>query len=147
MIIDFEIGQTEKEKVVVTEMLIEEMAKISNDYNPIHMSDEFARNSIFGKRIAHGLVCEALVSSLIVNKLPGAGAIFLNISFTFRKPVFIEDTITVTGTIKSIDHERDIMILEIICNNQDDIIVTESIAEVKYIKIKESNNAKNHEND
>lgn len=132
---DFEVGQTEEDEIEVTDMLIEDMAKISRDYNPIHMSDEFARNSIFGKRIAHGLVCEALVSSLIGNKLPGAGAIFLNISFTFRKPVFIEDTITATGIIKKINHEKDILTLEVVCRNQNNVIVTESTSDVKYIRV------------
>lgn len=133
MVIDFEIGQTEKDEIVVTEMLIEDMAKISKDYNPIHMSDEFARNTIFGERIAHGLVCESLVSSLIGNKLPGPGAIFLSINFIFRKPVFIGDVVTAIGVIKGINYKKDILTLDVICYNQDNVIVTESTSEVKLI--------------
>jgi 3-hydroxybutyryl-CoA dehydratase len=74
-----------------------------------------------------------LVSSLIGNKLPGPGAIFLSINFIFRKPVFIGDVVTAIGVIKGINYKKDILTLDVICYNQDNVIVTESTSEVKLI--------------
>jgi 3-hydroxybutyryl-CoA dehydratase len=130
----FEIGQTDRVQIDITDDLICDMAKMSNDYNPIHMSDEYAEKSIFRKRIAHGLVCEALVSNLIGTKLPGPGAVFVEISFRFIKPVYIGDTITAVGSVKEVIPSKAVLLIDVVCQNQNGEIVTECSSKVKYLE-------------
>ena len=82
----FYVGQSAEETITVTEKLIYETADFSGDYNPIHTSKEYAEKTRFKGRIAHSLVCEALTSKLIGMKLPGAGAVFITMSFVCTKP-------------------------------------------------------------
>lgn len=129
----YSIGQKAEEIVCVTNELILEIAKVSNDYNPIHISDDYAAKTTFGKRIAHGLVCEALISNLIGTKLPGPGAIFINFSINFYKPVYIGDTIIARGEI--VEKEKAIMMIDVKCYNQKNELVVESMSKVKLLNI------------
>ena len=131
----FTVGQKAEEDVQVTDKMILEIAKVSNDYNPIHLSDEYSAKTPFGKRIAHGLVCEGLISNLIGTKLPGPGAIFINISINFYKPVFIGDTITARGEITEIIEHKSIMMINVDCFNQENELVVGSISKVKLLDI------------
>lgn len=131
----FQIGQTAQDHVIVTEKLIYETADFSGDYNPVHTSEDFARKTQFKSRIAHSLICEALVSKLIGTQLPGAGAVFINISFACLKPVYIGDEIKAVGTIKAIDEERKILDIQVACFNEREEMVVESQAKVLYLDI------------
>ncbi|MDI9494397.1 MAG: MaoC family dehydratase [Bacillota bacterium] len=129
----FYVGQSAEDTITVTEKLIYETADFSGDYNPIHTSKEYAEKTRFKGRIAHSLVCEALTSKLIGMKLPGAGAVFITMSFVCTKPVFIGDEITATATIKAIDEERDILDMQVQCRNQRDEVVVECETRVLYL--------------
>ncbi|PKM84639.1 MAG: enoyl-CoA hydratase [Firmicutes bacterium HGW-Firmicutes-11] len=131
----FQIGQTAEDHVIVTEKLIYETADFSGDYNPVHTSEDFARKTKFKSRIAHSLICEALVSKLIGTQLPGAGAVFINISFACLKPVYIGDEIKAIGTIKDIDVARSILDIQVACFNEREEVVVESQAKVLYLDI------------
>ena len=131
----FQIGQTAQDHVIVTEKLIYETADFSGDYNPVHTSEDFARKTKFKSRIAHSLICEALVSKLIGTQLPGAGAVFINISFACLKPVYIGDEIKAIGTIKDIDVARSILDIQVACFNEREEVVVESQAKVLYLDI------------
>jgi 3-hydroxybutyryl-CoA dehydratase len=131
----FQIGQSAQDHVIVTEKLIYETADFSGDYNPVHTSEDFARKTQFKSRIAHSLICEALVSKLIGTQLPGAGAVFINISFACLKPVYIGDEIKAVGTIKAIDEERNILDIQVACFNEREELVVESQAKVLYLDI------------
>jgi 3-hydroxybutyryl-CoA dehydratase len=131
----FQIGQSAQDHVIVTEKLIYETADFSGDYNPVHTSEDFARKTQFKSRIAHSLICETLVSKLIGTQLPGAGAVFINISFACLKPVYIGDEIKAVGTIKAIDEERNILDIQVACFNEREELVVESQAKVLYLDI------------
>jgi acyl dehydratase len=128
------IGSEAQESIIVTDSLIQEMARLSNDYNPIHMSSEYSKKTIFEKRIAHGLIVEIIVSNLIGNKLPGRGAIFMNLEFKFIKPLFIGDVLYANGIIEDII-ENDILLIRVDCLNQENILVSTCIAKVKYLEM------------
>ncbi len=129
----FYVGQSAVETIKVTENLIYETADYSGDYNPIHTSKDYAERKRFKTRIAHSLVCEALTSKLIGMKLPGAGAVFIKIGFTFLKPVIIGDEIAATATIMEIDEEKDILDIRVQCHNQMDEVVVECDTKVLYL--------------
>ncbi len=129
----FYVGQSAEETVTITENLIYETADYSGDYNPIHTSKDYAEKTRFRARIAHSLVCEALTSKVIGMKLPGAGAVFINMSFTCLRPVFIGDTITATATVKAIDETKDILDMQVQCRNQRNEVVVECETKVLYL--------------
>ncbi len=129
----FYVGQKAEESIAVTENLIYETADYSGDYNPVHTSKRYAEETIFKTRIAHSLVCEALISKLIGMKLPGAGAVFISVGFNCLKPVVIDDHITAVATIREIDEEKDILNIHTQCFNQNMEVVVDSEARVLYL--------------
>lgn len=134
---NFYVGQSEEEIIVVTENLIYETADFSGDYNPIHTSKEYAKKTRFNTRIAHSLVCEALISKVIGMKLPGAGAVFIKVSFTCLRPVIVDDIITATATIKKIDAARSMMDIKVECQNQRGEVVVDCDTRVLYLDVDE----------
>lgn len=117
---------------------IQMMASITGDTNPIHMDEDYAGRTPFKKCIAHGLFCEGLISNIIGTRLPGEGTIILNQSFSFRKPVYIDDEITARVAISQIDVENERMLLEFFCRNQNGKIVVTGNAEVTLFEMKNS---------
>lgn len=102
----------------VIEADIEECANLTQDRNPLHMDEMFAKEHIFGKRIAHGVLSLGLISAVLGNKLPGPGTIILNIDLKFMAPVFIDDTITAEVEIVGIKEGKGIITLKAECRNQ-----------------------------
>jgi len=80
----------------ITDEKIREFAKITGDDNPIHLDDEFAESSRFGRRIAHGMLCASLISAEIARKYPGA--IYSSQHLQFMAPVFVDDEIEAVVT-------------------------------------------------
>lgn len=93
------------------------------DNNPLHLDENFAKDSIFKKRIAHGLLSASLLSGVLGMKLPGIGSIYLSQSLRFVKPVFIGDTITATVTITKLNIPKKIATAETKCVNQNGEVV------------------------
>lgn len=71
-------------------------AAVSGDVNPVHLDAEFASGSMFKERIAHGMWSGSLISAALATVMPGPGTIYLEQSLAFKRPVKLEDTITVT---------------------------------------------------
>ena len=72
---------------------VQAFADISGDHNPIHLDDEFAKDSIFGERVAHGMLTASHISAALVS-FAGPGWLYVNQSLYFRAPVRIGDTVT-----------------------------------------------------
>jgi 3-hydroxybutyryl-CoA dehydratase len=107
-------------------------AALSGDMNPVHLDEEYAGKTRFGRRIAHGMLIAGMVSAVLGMKIPGEGTIYAGQTIRFTKPVYLGDTITVTATILSYDRERGKMVLETICRNQDGEVVLSGEADVRY---------------
>ena len=84
---DIEMGMTRYVRKVITDQDIEKFAEISTDHNPVHLDDEYARDTIFEGRIAHGMLTAGLVSAVIGEQLPGHGTIYMSQSLKFLAPV------------------------------------------------------------
>lgn len=91
---------------------------ISEDKNPLHLDEEFASKTIFKKRIAHGLISASLISAVAGMKMPGPGSIYVNQTFNFRKPVFMDDTVTATCQVTRIRSDKRMVYMETIVTNQ-----------------------------
>ncbi|MFK7161191.1 MaoC/PaaZ C-terminal domain-containing protein [Marinospirillum sp. MEB164] len=106
----FEKTLTEKELVL--------FAAVSGDVNPVHLDAEFAKTTMFGERIAHGMWSGSLISAALATVLPGPGTIYLGQELSFRRPVKLGDTLTVTLTVKDKQDAKKIVELDCLVVNQ-----------------------------
>jgi 3-hydroxybutyryl-CoA dehydratase len=129
---DFKEGDTASFAKTITEVDINMFVGVTGDTNPIHIDEEYAKQTRFGARIAHGLLTAGLISTVIGTKLPGPGAIYVSQTLRFLAPVAIGDTITATATLTHYDRDRRRLTLETVCANQDGMEVLDGEAEVLY---------------
>ena len=90
-----DIGLTKEFDVIITQSLVDDFAKISGDYSPIHMNEEFAKLTKFGKKIVHGMLLASLLSRMVGMYLPGKYALYSSQTLEFHNPCFVGDKITV----------------------------------------------------
>lgn len=126
------IGDTAARSKVITDADIRSFADLSGDKNPLHVDEEFAATTRFGRRIAHGMLSASLISAVLANDLPGQGSIYLGQKLQFVSPVFIGDEITARVTVTAIREDKPIATLETICTNQRNEIVIKGEATVHY---------------
>ena len=109
---------------------IDAFADLTGDHNPVHVDEEFAKTTRFGRRIAHGMLTASLISAVLANKLPGEGSVYLGQTLQFVAPVFPGDTITARVTVKEVREGKAIVKLDTVCMNQRDEIVLRGEATV-----------------
>jgi 3-hydroxybutyryl-CoA dehydratase len=112
---DLSVGQSASFGKTITEADILLFAAVSGDTNPVHINAEFAAQTMFKERIAHGMLSAGLISTVLGTRLPGPGTIYLSQSLKFRAPVRIGDTVTATATIASLDAAKKRATLTTIC--------------------------------
>lgn len=123
-----QVGDSGSYSKVVSEKDIFRFADASGDYNPLHIDETYARNSRFGKRVAHGILTAGIISSVLSSELPGIGTIFLQLEIRFYKPVFINDRVTATAMVEEIIRTDRVRLL-VACRNQngEDVAVGNAI--------------------
>jgi|SRR5579885_2324705 3-hydroxybutyryl-CoA dehydratase len=109
-------------------------AGLSGDLNPLHLDATFAAQSIFGERIAHGMLIAALISALLGNDLPGQGSIYLGQTLKFLAPVHLADTVTVSAEVIALREEKRLVTLRTDCVNQNGTLVVTGEAIIKYMR-------------
>lgn len=105
-------------------------ARLSGDFHPLHVDEAFARDSLFERRIVHGMLVGSLCSTLIGMHLPGKRGLFLEQSLKFLLPVFIGDTVKITGTIVERDERTQVLAIAILIT-RDAAPVLEGLARVQ----------------
>lgn len=115
---DLQIGEKFSTSKQITDAVVRAFAELSGDFNPIHIDDEFARTTRFGKRIAHGMISGALLSAVLGYEFKERRVVYLSQTMKFVAPVFIDDTITATATVKNIRADKPVVTLETVCTNQ-----------------------------
>jgi 3-hydroxybutyryl-CoA dehydratase len=126
----FKPGDTASLSRTISDDDIRAFANATGDHNPLHLDEEFAKQTRFGKRIAHGMLSASLISAAIANELPGQGSIYLGQTLQFVAPVFPGDTVTARVTVTSIREDKPIIKLETVCTNQRDEVVLRGEATV-----------------
>lgn len=119
---DISVGMEAVVAKTITEADILLFAGVSGDTNPIHLNHEFAEQSRFKQRIAHGMLTTSLWSTALGTKLPGPGCIYMSQDTNFLRPVFIGDTVTAKLTI-----------IEVIEDKQRVVISTEAFVNGKLV--------------
>jgi 3-hydroxybutyryl-CoA dehydratase len=105
------VGQTYKTSFAITADLIEGFSRVTGDYNPIHLDEDYARQTVFEKRVAQGMLGAGLLSG-------GIGTIYLSQTIKFLKPVFIDDEITLRLEVLEIINAKNRVRLETGFTNQ-----------------------------
>jgi len=126
----FKPGDTASLSKTIDDDDIRAFASASGDHNPLHLDEEFAKGTRFGKRIAHGMLSASLISAVLAHDLPGQGSIYLGQTLQFVAPVFPGDTVTARVTVTSIREDKPIIKLETVCTNQRDEVVIRGEATV-----------------
>ncbi len=121
---EMNIGQTASMSKTVTEADIILFAGITGDFNPAHIDEEYAQNSMFKGRIAHGMLSAGFISATLAMKLPGPGTIYLSQSMKFKAPVRIGDTVKTTVTVTDINIDKKIVKLDTVCSVAGKPVVT-----------------------
>lgn len=114
-----------------TEEEVAQFAAISGDRNPIHLDAEFAKTSVFGQRIVHGMLVASLFSGILGQELPGAGSIYLGQTLSFKKPVPIGEVVTASVEIVHIREDKPIVTFRTLCTNSKGEVVIEGEAVVR----------------
>lgn len=112
------VGDTAEFSKTITDDDVRVFADLTGDHNPVHLDDQYASGTRFGRRVAHGMLTASLISSVLANKLPGEGTVYLSQSLKFVAPVYLDDTVTARVTVTNVREEKPIATLETVCLNQ-----------------------------
>jgi 3-hydroxybutyryl-CoA dehydratase len=118
MIMKIHVGDSAEFSKLVSDQVVRAFADLTGDHNPVHLDDDYARGTRFGRRIAHGMLTASLISSVIANKLPGEGTVYLGQTLQFVAPVYLDDTVTARVTVTKIREDKPVVMLETVCLNQ-----------------------------
>jgi len=112
---DLSVGMSAETAKTITEADIILFSGVSTDVNAVHLNEEFAKSTMFGGRIAHGMLTATLISAVLGNRLPGPGCIYVGQNLKFKAPVRPGDTVTAKVTVKEIVLEKGRVVLDTVC--------------------------------
>lgn len=130
---DIKVGDEASLTRTITEVHIVNYAGLTGDWNPVHADAEYAAQSMFGQRIAHGMLVAGLISAVLGTQLPGPNSIYLGQDLNFVAPVMIGDTIKVVVTVTEKRDEKRIIKLRTTASNQRGEMVIDGSAAVKKV--------------
>ncbi|MBN1834071.1 MAG: MaoC family dehydratase [Deltaproteobacteria bacterium] len=125
---ELKLGDYAEVAKTVTETDVYLFAGITGDLNPAHVNEEYAKNTFFQTRIAHGILLAGFISAAIGMKLPGQGTIYIRQELNFLAPVRIGDTIIARVEVARMDTEKNRVVLKTTCTNQEAVVVLEGEA-------------------
>ena len=120
---DLETGMESAYAKTVTDSDITMFAGISGDTNPVHLDDDFAKQTQFGERIAHGMLSASFISTVFGTQLPGPGCVYLSQSLRFKAPVKIGDRVEARVCIKEILSDKRRVIFDTICRVGEKVVL------------------------
>ena len=112
---DLEIGMSRMLERTITQKDIILFSKVSGDKNPVHLDKEYAQQTIFGRRIAHGMLTASLISAVIAEQLPGHGTVYLHQTLKFIRPVLPGQLVTTTVLVTHIEYLNRYVTLDCNC--------------------------------
>ena len=120
---ELQVGLTATQSKTLTDADILLFSAVSTDTNPIHINDEYAKSTRFGKRIVHGALSASLISACLANQLPGTGTIYLGQNTKFVAPVHPGDTVTAKLEVVDVDHTKGKVNIKTQCFVGDKLVV------------------------
>ncbi len=126
----YRVGDKYEKKYIIQEADGMAYAEVSGDYNPIHLDEETASKTRFGRKIAHGMLVGGYISSIIGNDFPGNGSVYMSQNLSFRAPVFYGEAIKIIVEISEIIKEKNRIILSTKCLDSHDKLLVDGTAMV-----------------
>ena len=124
------VGQKAEFTETITESMIQEFAKLSGDYNPHHLDEEYAKKTKYEKRICNGMLLASLFSKLTAMYLPGQGSLYISQTLNFVSPAFIDDIVTASGEITKISSSTGIIRVKTEITNMNNNLLVSGEAKV-----------------
>jgi 3-hydroxybutyryl-CoA dehydratase len=129
------VGDAAEVQKTITDEDVRAFATLTGDHNPVHLDEEYAAGTRFGRRIAHGMLGASLISAVLANELPGRGTVYLSQTLKFTAPVFLGDTVTARVVVKQVREDKPVVTLETFCTNDRGERVVEGEAVVLVPKV------------
>jgi len=127
---EISIGYSKEFTVKIDSKMLDDFAKISGDYNPLHMDSNYAEKTKFKKQVCHGMLLASFFSRLVGIYIPGKNALYFSQSLNFRLPCFVGDSITIRGEVTEKRDVTKMITIKTEIHNQDNICVVDGIAKV-----------------
>ena len=124
------VGDKASMTKTVSEFDVYSFAGVTGDFNPVHINSEFAKQTMFKERIAHGMLSAGFISAVLGTALPGANTIYMGQELSFRAPVKIGDTVTATVEVLEKIPEKNRIIFRTTVTNQEGTVVIDGKATV-----------------
>ena len=125
---ELRVGDAAEMAKTVTEADVVLFAGVTGDFNPVHVDSVAAARSMFGSRVAHGMLSAGFISAVLGMRLPGPGSVYLSQSLRFTKPVRIGDTVTARVEVLEVIAAKRRLRLATTCRNQNGEVVVEGEA-------------------
>ncbi|WP_027214114.1 MaoC family dehydratase [Burkholderia sp. WSM2232] len=120
---DLMVGMSSRFTKTLSEQEVLLFAGASGDTNPVHLNEEYAKQTPFGGRIAHGMLSAAVISAAIAGRLPGPGSIYVSQRLNFRRPVRLGETVCANITVKEVLARQRRVVLETVCEVNGRVVV------------------------
>jgi 3-hydroxybutyryl-CoA dehydratase len=127
---EIKVGDEASFTKTITETDVYNYAGVTGDFNPAHINESFAKETMFKGRIAHGMIAAGLISTVLGTRLPGPGCIYVSQDLKFTAPVRFGDTITAKVEVEETNIEKNRVKLNTVCTNQKDDVVLKGKAEL-----------------
>ena len=131
---DFEVGRHVTFTKTFTDDDVRRFIDITGDVNPLHVDDDFASHTPFGRRVLHGMLTASIFSTMVGMLLPGTGAIYRSQSIAFLRPVYIGDTCTAHFVVRAIDRAKHRLTIDSWIENQNGERVIEGTCEAGLLR-------------
>ena len=127
---EIQIGLKHHFEINIDEKLVEDFAKVSGDFNPLHMNEQYSKQTKFKKRVCHGMLLASFFSRLVGMYLPGKNALYFSQNLNFIEPCFIGDSIVVKGEISDKSEATKMIKIKTTIKNIKEKTLVEGIAQV-----------------
>ena len=127
---EIEIGLTKQFQINITESMVDDFAKLTGDFSPIHMDEDYASTTTFQRRVVDGMLLASFLSKIVGMYLPGKHALYFSQSLDFRYPCFFGDVITVYSIVIDKSISTKILKIESKITNEDGKILLSGIGRV-----------------
>lgn len=130
---DLSVGQTESFTVTITEKMQDTFRELTGDINPMHTDEDFAHAGGYQDRLVYGMLTASFLSTLVGVYLPGKNCLFHECDVQWPRPVYIGDTLVITGKIEDVSDTLNMVTIKAVIKNQDNEKVARAklMAEVK----------------
>jgi 3-hydroxybutyryl-CoA dehydratase len=133
---DFEVGQHVTFTKTFAEDDLRRFIEITGDVNPLHVDEDFAAGTPFGRRVLHGMLTASIFSTMVGMLLPGTGAIYRSQTLTFLLPVHVGETVTAHFVVRSVDRAKHRLEIDAWIENASGVHVIEGACEAGLLRLR-----------